>query len=87
LPTYGTQQIVNKEKHTLEVLEKLEKNITKYNELPEDKRLQIDLTIVEGLLAHPDTELYMNVMGQRTHCCGIESWPRKLSTSKSYWYI
>lgn len=64
LPTYSIQQIVNKEKHTLEVLEKLEKNITKYNQLSADKQLQIDLTIVEGLLAHPDTELYMNVMGQ-----------------------
>ena len=50
LPAYGIQQIAN--------------NITKYNELPEDKRLIIDLTVVEGLLAHPDTELYMNVMGQ-----------------------
>lgn len=64
LPTYAIQQIANKEKHTLEVLEKLEKNITKYNELPEDKQSQIGLTIVEGLLAHPDTELHMNVMGQ-----------------------
>lgn len=64
LPAYGIQQIANKDKHTLEVLEKLGKNITKYNELPEDKRLLIDLTVVEGLLAHPDTELYMNVMGQ-----------------------
>lgn len=26
--------------------------------------MQIDLTIVEGVLAHPDTELHMNVMGQ-----------------------
>ena len=46
------------------MLEKLGKNITKYNELPENRQLQIDLTIVEGLLAHPDTELHMNVMGQ-----------------------
>lgn len=46
------------------MLEKLKKNITKYNELPENKQLQIDLTIVEGLLAHPDTELHMNVMAQ-----------------------
>ena len=64
MPAYGIQQVVNKDKHTLEALEKLGKNITKYNELSEDKQLQIDLTIVEGLLAHPDTELYMNVMGQ-----------------------
>ena len=64
LPAYGIQQVVNKDKHTLEALEKLGKNITKYIELPEDKQLQIDLTIVEGLLAHTDTELYMNVMGQ-----------------------
>lgn len=46
------------------MLEKLGKNITKYNELPDDKQLQIDLTIIEGLLAHPDTELHMNAMGQ-----------------------
>ena len=64
LPAYSIQQVVNKDKHTLEVLEKLGKNITKYNELPEAKQLQIDLTIVERLLAHPDTELHMNVMGQ-----------------------
>jgi len=64
LPAYGIQQVANKDKHTLEVLEKLGKNITKYNELPESKQLQIDLTIVEGLLAHRDTELHMNVMGQ-----------------------
>ena len=64
MPAYGIQQVTNKHKHTLEVLEKLGKNITKYNELPEAKQLQIDLTIVEGLLAHPDTELHMNVMGQ-----------------------
>lgn len=64
LPAYGIQQVANKNKHTLEVLEKLGKNITKYNELPESKQLQIDLTIVEELLAHTDTELHMNVMGQ-----------------------
>jgi len=39
LPAYSIQQIANKDKHTLEVLEKLGKNITKYNELPEDKQL------------------------------------------------
>lgn len=64
LPAYGIQQVANKDKHTLEVLEKLGKNITKYNELPDNKQLQIDLTIVEGLLAHRDTALHMNVMGQ-----------------------
>lgn len=64
LPAYSIQQIENKNKHTLEVLQKLGKNITKYNELPQDKQLQIDFAIVEGLLAHPDTELHMNVMGQ-----------------------
>jgi len=64
LPAYSLRQLAKKNKHTLEVLEELGKNITKYNELPEDRQLQIDLTIVEGLLAHPDTELHMNVMGQ-----------------------
>ncbi len=64
MPAYGIQQVANKAKHTLEVFEKLGKNITKYNELPESKQFQIDITIVEGLLAHPDTELHMNVMGQ-----------------------
>ena len=64
LPAYGVQQIVKKNKHTLEVLEELGKNVTQYNELPEDRKFLVDLTIVEGLLAHPDTELHMNVMGQ-----------------------
>jgi hypothetical protein len=45
------------------VLEKLGKNITKYNELPEEKRLQIDLTIIERLLAYPYIELHINVIG------------------------
>ena len=58
------QQAANKDAHTVQVLEKLNKNITKYNELPEFKQLQIDLTIVEELLAHPETELHINVMGQ-----------------------
>ena len=48
----------------MEVLNKLGKNITTYNELPEDTRLQVDLTVVESLLAHPDTEVHANVMGQ-----------------------
>lgn len=61
-PAYSLRQVEKKDKHTLEVLENLNKNITKYNQLSENKQLQIDLTIVEGLLAHPDTELYMNVM-------------------------
>ena len=42
----------------------LDKNGTLYTQLPENKQLLIDCTIVEQLLAHPDTELYMNVMGQ-----------------------
>lgn len=64
MPASGIQQVANKDKHTLEMLEKLGKNITKYNELPEAKQLQIDITIVERLLAHPDTELHMNVKGK-----------------------
>jgi len=64
LPAYSPKQLTNKENHTLEVLEELNKNITKYNELPENERSQIGFTIVEGLLAQPDTELHMNVMGQ-----------------------
>jgi hypothetical protein len=63
-PAYSVSQGGKKNKHTLQVLKELDKNITKYNELPESKQLQIDFTVVEGLLAHPDTELYTNVMGQ-----------------------
>jgi hypothetical protein len=64
LPAYSIQQIEKKNKHTLEVLQKLGENITKYNELSQNKKLQIGLTIVEELLAHPDTELHMNVIAQ-----------------------
>lgn len=64
LPVYSVQQLTKKNKHTLDILGKLNKNIIKYNELPDSKKLQIDLTIVEELLAHPDTELYTNVMAQ-----------------------
>lgn len=53
-----------KDKHTREVLKELGKNVTQYNELAVNKQRQIDFTIVEKLLAHPDTELHMNVMGQ-----------------------
>nr|UVG41862.1 hypothetical protein [Navicula tsukamotoi] len=63
-PAYGMHQTANKDKHTVQVLEKLGKNITKYNELSEFRQLQVDVTIVEDLLAHPQTELHMNVMGQ-----------------------
>lgn len=38
------------------MLKNLGKNVTKYNELPESKRLQINLTIVEGLQTHLDNE-------------------------------
>jgi hypothetical protein len=64
LPAYSIQQVNNKNKHTFEVLQKLNRNITKYNELAQAKKLQVDLTIVEELLAHPDTELHMNVFAQ-----------------------
>lgn len=64
LPVYSIRQLENKNKHTIEALKELGRNITKYNKLPKDKSLKVDLTIVEELLAHPDTELYMNVMGQ-----------------------
>ena len=53
-----------KDKHTRQVLKKLGKNVTRYNELPVNKQRQIDFAIVEALLAHPDTELHMNVIGQ-----------------------
>ena len=56
--------MANKNKHTLEVFKELGKNITRYLELPESKQRQIDVTIVESLLAHPDTEIYTNVMAQ-----------------------
>ena len=46
------------------MLKKLSKNITRYNELAANKQLQINITLVEGLLAHLDTELHMNVIGQ-----------------------
>ena len=64
LPAYSIPQITKKDNHTRQILEKLGKNLTQYDELPKNKQLEIDLTIVEELLAHPDTELHMNVMGQ-----------------------
>lgn len=64
LPVYSLKQIELKNKHALELLEKLNKNITKYNELPAIKRWQLDISTMEKLIAHPDTELYSNVMGQ-----------------------
>jgi hypothetical protein len=63
-PAYGPKQLREKSYHTVELLKKLEKNVTLYTQLPESKQAIIDLTIVEELIAHPDTELYMNVMGQ-----------------------
>ncbi len=63
-PVYGLGELQKKNEHTLEVLEKLGKNITRYNELSKGMQLEVDMTIVEGLLAHPDSELYMNVMAQ-----------------------
>lgn len=48
----------------LKVLKKLNKNITKYYESSKTERLKIDITIIEGLLAHPDTKINMHTMTQ-----------------------
>jgi len=64
MPIYYIKQIENKEKHTLEVLKALKKNITDYKELPATKRSEISIKIVEELLAHLDTEVHTNVIGQ-----------------------
>lgn len=37
---------------------------TRYLELSDGRQRQIDFTLVESLLAHPDTEIYNNVMAQ-----------------------
>ena len=63
-PVYSPRQLHIKNNHTIQVLKKLGKNATQYAELSERAQLRVDSTIVEGLLAQPDSELYMNVMGQ-----------------------
>ena len=55
LPAYSVRQIGKKDKHTLQMLKRLGKNVTKYTQLTENEQLQVDITIVEALLAHPDT--------------------------------
>ena len=64
LPAYSPQQLADKDKHSREALAALNKNITQYTALPENRQYLVDITLVEGLLAHPDTELHMNVMAQ-----------------------
>ena len=46
------------------MLKKLNKNIINYNQGSKSQQVQVDITIVESLLAQPDTEIHMNVMGQ-----------------------
>jgi hypothetical protein len=60
-PVYSLKQLAKKEKHTFEVLNDLGLNTTAY---PGSKKLKVNIDIVESFLAHPDTELHMNVMGQ-----------------------
>ena len=64
MPAYSTEQVPRKEKHGREILGQLKANMTQYNKISKHKQLQLNIDIVENLLAHPDTELHMNVMGQ-----------------------
>lgn len=63
-PVYAPKQCVGKDKHTPEILDKLKKNIQKYEQLPAEKKPSIHIYIVEKLLSHPDTEIHTNVMAQ-----------------------
>ena len=63
-PAYSTKQLAEKNKHTYEILQKLGKNVTKYNELSKNEKLRVDVTIVEELLGQSDSELYTNVIRQ-----------------------
>ena len=48
-----------KTRHTLEILEKLNKNIALYNQLIKEEQLQIHISIIERLLSQPDNKLCM----------------------------
>ena len=63
-PVYSIQQILKKDEHIIQVLEKLNENITRYNELPLNNQAQVGINIVESLLAHPDTEFYPIAIAQ-----------------------
>ena len=61
-PVYSLSQTYRKAKHTLGILVKLGKNITRYLELPEAKQTAIDMSITERLVGHSGTKLYNNIM-------------------------
>lgn len=63
-PAYSPKQLTKKDKHTLELLKKLNKDVEEYNALSDNEKRGFDLDVVEDLLAHPESELHMNVMGQ-----------------------
>lgn len=63
-PAYSVPQVNKKDGHTIQILEKLNLDITKYNELSPKQQAQVGIKIIELLLAHPHTEFYPIAIGQ-----------------------
>ena len=63
-PAYSIPQVGKKQIHTIQILERLNRDVEKYMQATENERLQFDIDIVERLLGHPETEVHMDAMGQ-----------------------
>jgi hypothetical protein len=64
-PAYSGQQVwVKTKKHTVELLKKLNANITKFLKYSENTQVKVSIGIIERLLDHPDTVIYENSMLQ-----------------------
>lgn len=51
-------------KHTIELLEEMNANITKFLEYNQTRQMEVSISLVERLLKHPETLIYNNSMLQ-----------------------